>query len=224
MDTDGSKGRGTTDRELPEPREADVATNATRLIIGAASLGVDAVSSWLRAWNREPPRSATDPAPRSTDEAGAMMDATMGVAVRGTRSALSLGARGAELARRGLRSVEGSRKAVGRFMPEFLAEPMEQARDEAGRRMRRIRATGRAELDRSRAIARAAIDEGMDALIARLADSRELQFVIRAQSVSAAEETVDGLRGQAARIDDRLESTARRLLRRRPKPTTEPVP
>jgi hypothetical protein len=218
VDADGSKGEGATDQELPEPPEADEVANAARLVVGAASLGVDVVSSWLRAWNREPSMSATDPAPQDANEAGEVVDAMMGVAVRGTRSALSLGARGAELARRGLRSAEGATKAVGRFMPEFMAEPMEQARDEAGRRMRRLRTAGRAELDRSRAIARAALEDGLDAVFARVADSRELQFVIRTQSVTAAEEAVDGIREQAARIDDRLEGAARKLLRRRAKP------
>jgi hypothetical protein len=216
VDTDGSKGEAGTDRDLPEPQESGMAANAARLVVGAASLGVDAVSSWLRA--REPSKSATEPAPRDVDAASSVVDAMMGVAVRGTRSALSLGARAAELGRRGMRTVEGATKAVGRLLPDFMAEPMDQARDEAGRRMRRLRTTGRAELDRSRALARAALEDGLDAVFARVADSRELQFVIRTQSVTAAEEAMDGIREQTARIDDRLEGAARKLFRRHPRP------
>jgi hypothetical protein len=207
----------------PEPQQQatadpDPVTTAARLVVGAASLGFDAVAGRLRAWGREP--SPVTPPTTTTDaaDAGSLSAAVMGAAARGARAAASLGTLGADLVGRGIRTAEGATDAVGKLVPDFLNEPIDRVRERARRRIRRLGAVGQDELDRSRAIARAALDDGLDAVFARLADSRELQFVIRAQSVTAAEEAVDGIRDQAARIDDRLEGAARRLIGRRPRP------
>jgi hypothetical protein len=107
-------------------------------------------------------------------------------------------------------------------VPDFLHEPMDRARERAAERIKSLEAAGRGELDRSRTVARAALEDGLDAIIGRLADNRELRFVIRTQSSSVAEEAVEGFRGETARIDDRLEGAARKLLRRPPKSSASP--
>jgi len=216
---------GRQDEPLPseEPSsDTDVVITAARLMIGTASLGLEALTSRLRTWGDQPnPADAAQPSPA---EAASSSDAVVGLASRGVRAAFSLGARGAELAIRAARTTGTATEAVGRLAPDFLNEPMDQARERARKRIRRLGAAGREELDRSRTIARAALDDGLNALFARLADSRELQFVIRTQSVTAAEEAVDGIRDEAARIDDRLEGAARKLLGRRPKPPPKATP
>jgi hypothetical protein len=204
--------------DTPSPPEPDPVSTAVRLVVGTASLGLEAFRSRLRAWGQEP----GDVSPTPSDEAGTVGDAMVGGAARGVRAAASLGVRGAELAREGLRAVGGTTRAFRFVVPDFLQEPMDRARDRARERIRRLEVAGREELERSRAVARDALDEGLDAIIGRLADSRELQLVIRTQSVTAGEEAVGAVRDQAARIDDRLEGTARRILRRRPRPTSPP--
>jgi hypothetical protein len=203
-----------------EPREPDPVVTAARLLMGAASLGFDALTERLRAWSSEMSPDPAPPASPELAEAGSVADAVLGAAARGVRTASSMGARGADLASRWLQTAQDATDTVGKLVPDFFNEPLDRARERARQRVRRLGAAGREELNRSRAIARAALNDGLDAVISRLADNRELRFVIRAQSTSAAEEAVDGLRGEAARIDDRLEGAARRLLRRRPRPPT----
>jgi hypothetical protein len=207
-----------TPAPAPEP-ESDAAT-AVRLVVGVSSLGLEAFTSRLRSWRHSRPSDEIVPTLTSPSESGSVTDAMVGVAARGARAAISLGARGMALAERGLRTAEGATEAVGRAVPGFVAGPVSRARDRAADRMRKLGATGREELERSRDVARAAMDDGLDAVVGRLADNRELRFVIRAQSVSAAEEAVDGLRGETAKIDDRLEGAARRLFRKRARPPT----
>jgi hypothetical protein len=207
----------------PAPEAESDAATAVRLVVGVTSLGLEAFSSRLRAWQHSGP-SGEMPTPTSPVESGSVADAMVGVAARGTRAAMSLGVRGMALAERGLRTAEGATEAIGRATPGFVVRPVSRARDRAADRMRRLGSTGREELERSRNVARAAMDDGLDAVVGRLADNRELRFVIRAQSVSAAEEAVDGLRGETARIDDRLEGAARRLFRRRTRPPTPTSP
>jgi hypothetical protein len=208
-------GRTEDQNERPDP---DPVTTAARLVVGTASLGFDALSERLRAWSLETsPAPAPPPSPEPA-EAGSVTDAVVGAAARSVRTATSMGARGAELVTRWLQTAQDATDTVGKVVPDFLNEPLDRARERAQQRIRRLGVIGREELNRSRAIARAALNDGLDALISRLADNRELRFVIRAQSTSAAEEAIDGLRGEAARVDDRLEGAARRLLRRRPRP------
>jgi hypothetical protein len=202
------------------PPEADPVSTAVRLVVGTASLGLEAFRSRLRAWSQEPVGAAI--APTASSEAGTAVDAMVGTAARGIRTAASLGARGADLARQGLRTVGGATRSIGVVVPDFLHEPMDRARERAAERMRSLEEAGRGELDRSRAVARAALEDGLDAIIGRLADNRELRFVIRTQSTSVAEEAVEGFRGETARIDDRLEGAARKLLRRPPKSSASP--
>lgn len=198
----------------PEEESESLAT-AARLILGATSLGVDALASWLRSEARPKGDTGTT---TSTEEAGTVSGMMLGVAARGVQAALVVRSRGAEFAGRGLRTAtREASKVIGWAVPDFLREPLDRVRRPAVDRMRELSEVGREELDRARAIARAALDDGVDALVARLADNRELRFVIRAQSATAAEEAVGSLRGEAARIDDRLEGAARRLLRRRPR-------
>lgn len=208
----------------PSPTaEPDPVVTATRLLVGTASLGLEAFASRLRSLAEEPP--VTEPGTHTTEadrEEPSVADMMVGIAARGARGAVSLGARGAGLAVRGMRRAEGTTQAVGGLVPDFLNEPIDRVRERARQRIRRLGDVGREELERSRAIARDALDEGLDALIRRLADSRELQLVIRTQSVTAGEEAVGSIRDQTARIDDRLEEAARKLLRRRPRSPAAP--
>ncbi len=190
---------------------------AARLVLGATSLGVDALSGWLRSGGSTRASDATVAAA----DAGSMSDAVLGAAVRGAQTALAIGARGADLAARGLQTaVGGTSRAVDWAMPTFLREPFDRAKERAADRIHELGMTGQEELDRARSIARAAIEDGLDAIIARFADSREVQLVIRTQSVTAAEEVVEGLRDRTAGIDDRLEIATRRLFRRSPRGST----
>lgn len=207
--------------EPPPASQPDALTTAARLVLGTASLGIEALSSRLQEWGHNPPPSETTvtTTPASEAEAsGSATDLGIALAARGARTAASLGALGAAIAARGLRTASGATDVLGRLVPDFLTEPMENARERASQGISRLRAAGRDELDRSQAVARDALDDVLDAVFARVADSRELQFVIRTQSVTAAEEAVDGIRDRASRIDDQLEGAARKLLRRRPKP------
>jgi hypothetical protein len=208
--------------ESPPTSEPDALTTAARLVVGTASLGIEALTSRLQEWGGQQPAArettvATKPAPEG-EESGSATDVAIALAARGARTAASLGALGAATAARGLRTAAGATDVLGRLVPDFLTEPLERARERASKEVRRLGAVGRDELDRSQAVAREALDDAMDAVFARVADSRELQFVIRTQSVTAAEQAVDGIRDQTARIDDRLEGAARKLLRRRSRP------
>jgi hypothetical protein len=225
------KGKGQTDdpgveltepmvagpMEPPPPSKPDALTTAARLVLGTASLGIEALTSRLQEWGRQAAAAeatgATTPAPEGEADASAT-DLAIAFAARGARTAASLGATAA----RGLRTAAGATDVLGRLVPDFMNEPLDRTREQARRRIRRLESLGREELDRSRAIARAALDDGLDSLFARLADSRELQFVIRAQSVTAAEDAVDGIRDRASGIDDRLEAAARKLLGKQPRP------
>jgi hypothetical protein len=208
-------GRAEHQGEHPEP---DPMTTAARLVVGATSLGFDALSARIRAWSLETSPAPAPPSSPQPAEAGSVADAVVGVAARSVRTAASMGARGAEIVTRWVQTAQDATDTVGKLVPDFLNEPIDRARERTQQRIRRLGVVGREELNRSRAIARAALNDGLDAVISRLADNRELRFVIRAQSTSAAEEAIDGLRGEAARVDDRLEGAARRLLRRRPRP------
>lgn len=208
--------------EPPPPREPEALTTAARLVLGTASLGIEAITSRLQSWGRQPAPSepvATATPTEHPESAGSVADLAVALTARGARTAASIGARGAGVAARGLRAAEGASDFLGKLVPDFLNEPMEKARERASQRMRTLGAAGRDELARSQAVAREAFDDALDAVFARLADSRELQFVIRTQSVSAAEQAVDGIRNQTARIDDRMEGATRRLLRRKPRVT-----
>jgi hypothetical protein len=207
--------------EPPSPSKSDALTTAARLVLGTASLGIEALTSRLQEWgNRatatEAPGAAT-PAPEGAAD-GSTTDLAIALAARGAHAANSLGALGAATAARGLRTAAGATDILGRLVPDFMNEPLDRTRELARRRIRQLESLGREELDRSRAVARVALDDGLDSLFARLADSRELQFVIRTQSVTAAEEAVDGIRNRTSRIDDRLETAARKLLGRQTKP------
>jgi hypothetical protein len=224
----------TTDREedvhLSEPPiqpsvppsaspEGDAVTTAARLVLGTVSLGMEALGSRLQARGRPTPASEeTGSVPSSAEATGSAADVMVALAARGARTAASVGVRGAELATRGLRRAAGATDVLARLVPDFLNEPLDQARERARERIRRLGAAGHDELARSRAIARDALDDGLESLIGRLADSRELQLVIRTQSVTAGEQAVDSMRSQTARVDDRLEGAARKLLRRPPRP------
>jgi hypothetical protein len=199
--------------EPPPASEPDALTTAARLVVGTASLGIEALTSRLQEWGHQPAETertvAATPAPAlEAQETGSASDLAIALAARGARATASFGAMGAAVAARGLRTAAGATHVLGRLVPDFMNEPLDRTRERARQRIRRLEAVGREELDRSRAIARTAVDDGLDTLFARLADSRELQFVIRSQSVTAAEEAVD----------DQLEGAARKLLRRRPKP------
>jgi hypothetical protein len=204
--------------EPPLLSKPDTLTTAARLVLGTASLGVEALTSRLQEWGRQPAETeatgATTPAPEGQADVSAT-DLAIAFAARGARTAASLGATAA----RGLRSAAGATDVLGRLVPDFMNEPLDRTREQARRRIRQLESLGREELDRSRAIARAALDDGLGSLFARLADSRELQFVIRAQSVTAAEDAVDGIRDRTSRIDDQLEAAARKLLGRQTKPS-----
>jgi hypothetical protein len=202
----------------PPSREPDPVVTAARLMLGAASLGLEAFGSRLKGWADEPVTGKNNPETESGQDYPSVADTMLGVAAWGARTAASLEARGAELAKRGVRTAERTTEAVGRLVPDFLNEPIDRLRERAQQRFSRLGAAGREELERSRAIARDAVAQSLDALIGRLADSRELQLVIRTQSVTAGEEAVDSIRDQTARIDDRLEGAARKLIRRRPRP------
>ena len=210
-------GEGATERPEPTPPtpEPEPAATAARLLLGLASIGWDAIAARLRTQRGQEEVAG----PTSTPT---LADTVVGIAARSAQAASSFLARGADLASRGARSAEGATQLVGRLVPDFLNEPIDQARERVRARLRRIGAVGREEIGRSRELAEKALDEGLDNLVGRLADSRELQLVIRTQSVTAGEEAVDSIRDQTARIDDRLESKARRLLRRPPRsqPTT----
>jgi hypothetical protein len=208
-------GEGT--REQPEPTppppvsEQEPVATAARILLGLASLGLDTIGSRLRAekGQEEPAELASTPS---------LADTMVGLASRSAQAASSFMARGADVAARGARSAQGATQIAGRLVPDFLNEPIDQARERLRLRLRRLGAVGREEIRRSRELAQEALDEGLDTLVGRLADSRELQLVIRTQSVTAGEEAVDSIRDQTARIDDRLESKARRLFRRPPRP------
>lgn len=206
-------GEGATDRPEPPPPapEREPVATAARLTLGLASIGWDTISSRLRVQTgqQEPEGPTSTPT---------LADTVVGIAARGAQAASSFLARGADLAARGARSAEGATHFAGRLVPDFLNEPLDQARERVRLRLKRLGTVGRDEITRSRELAQEALDEGLDRLVGRLADSRELQLVIRTQSVTAGEEAVDSIRDQTARIDDRLESKARRLLRRRPRP------
>jgi hypothetical protein len=208
-------GEGTSEQPEPTPPppapEQEPVATAARLVLGLASIGWDTVGSRLRAQTGQ--KEVQGPA--STPS---LADTMVGIAARGAQAATAFLAKGADLAARGARSAEGATQLAGRLVPDFLNEPMDQARERLRLRLRRLGAVGREEIDRSRELAQEALDEGIDKLVGRLADSRELQLVIRTQSVTAGEEAVDSIRDQTARIDDRLESRARRLLRRPPRP------
>jgi hypothetical protein len=223
---DDQEAPETTATERSPARSSDVTRtwdpdpliDAARLVVGATSLGLDRLASWLGS-RRGPPEEADASPP--VEEEPSLSDAVVGLAAQTVRTTLSFGLRAADRAGRGIRAaVGGVSGAVERATPDFLDEPIDRARERASERIRGIGETGRRELARSRALAQAAIDEGLDALFVRLAGSRELQLVIRTQTSSAAEESVDHLRDRVAGLDDRLESSTRRLLRRRPKPTT----
>ena len=208
-------GEGTNEQTEPTPQppapEEEPAATAARILLGLASLGWDTIGSRLRTQTgqEEPEGAASTPS---------LADTMVGLAARGAQAASSFMAKGADLAAKGARSAEGATHLAGRLVPDFLNEPMDQARERLRLRLRRLGAVGREEIQRSRELAQEALDEGLDKLVGRLADSRELQLVIRTQSVTAGEEAVDSIRDQTARIDDRLESKARRLLRRPPRP------
>jgi hypothetical protein len=207
----------------PASPEGDALTTATRLVLGTLSLGMEALGSSLQARSRRPPASEEAGAvPSDPDAAGSAVDVMVALAARSARTAASVGVRGAELAARGLRRAGGTTEVLAKLVPDFLNEPLDQARERARERIRRLGAAGHDELAQSRAIARNALDDGLEALIGRLADSRELQLVIRTQSVTAGEQAVDSVRSQTARIDDRLEGAARKLLRRPPPPAATP--
>jgi hypothetical protein len=202
----------------PPSLEPDPVVTAARLMLGAASLGLEAFGSRLKGWADEPVTGNETQETESGQDYPSVADTMLGIAAWGARTAASLEARGAELAMRGVRTAERTTEAVGRLVPDFLNEPIDRLRERARQRFSRLGTAGREELERSRAIARDAVAQSLDALIGRLADSRELQLVIRTQSVTAGEEAVDSIRDQTARIDDRLEGAARKLLRRRPRP------
>lgn len=205
--------------EPPPPSKPDALTTAARLVLGTASLGIEALTSRLQEWGNR--AAATEGAADMTlapGGEGSATDLAIALAARGAHTAASLGALGAATAARGLRTAAGATDVLGRLVPDFMNEPLDRTREQARRRIRQLESLGREELDRSRAVARAALDDGLDSLFARLADSRELQFVIRTQSVTAAEEAVDGIRNRTSGIDDRLETAARKLLRRQTKP------
>jgi hypothetical protein len=207
-------GEGTNETEpAPQPTdpEQEPVATAARILLGLASLGWDTIGSRLRAQSgqEEPAEPASTPS---------LADTMVGIAARSAQTASSFMSRGADLAARGARSAEGAAQLAGRLVPDFLNEPIDQARERLRLRLRRLGAVGRDEIQRSRELAQEALDEGLDNLVGKLADSRNLQLVIRTQSVTAGEEAVDSIRDQTVRIDDRLESKARRLLRRPPRP------
>lgn len=57
--------------------------------------------------------------------------------------------------------------------------------------------------------------EEFERVVAHIASSDEVRAALQRQSESMAGEVADGLRDRTATVDDRLERTARRLLRRR---------
>jgi hypothetical protein len=57
--------------------------------------------------------------------------------------------------------------------------------------------------------------EELERVVAHIASSDEVRAALQRQSESMAGEVADGLRDRTATVDDRLERTARRLLRRR---------
>jgi hypothetical protein len=198
-------------------QDPDVVTTAARLMVGAASLGLDGVRALLGA----PDVKTVDlEAGHRSSGPQSVSEAVVGLAARGVPAAVSAGKRGAAFARRGARTTaDVTSRAIRWATPTFMREPLDRAKDRAVDGFRGLSDRGLEEFDRSRLVTRAVIDEVLDGVFARLAESRELQLVIRAQSVGAAEEGVHSLRDKVAGLDNTMERSARRLIRR-PKQTT----
>jgi hypothetical protein len=216
---------GSVERPSPElpASDADVLTTAARLLVGSASLGLEAVKARLQSLAAEESRA------RAGEEdgdhpAGSATDTMIGAATKGARTVGSVASIGAGFARRGLKIAGGVTETVGRMVPGFLSEPAAQVRRRARERMGEVRSAGRDELARARNMARSLVDETLDSLIERLAEDPAVREAIRTQSTSAVEDAVDDVRNRAAVMDDRIETLARRLLRRRPRDPAPPSP
>ncbi len=207
----------------PEPPDTDVLATAARILVGTASLGLEAVKARLQALGTEDARA------RAEEEGGerpaeSAADTMIGAATKGARTVGSVASIGAGVARRGLRVAGDVTETVGRMVPGFLSEPAAQVRRRARERIGALGTAGRDELARSRQMARSLVDQTVDSLIERMADDPAVREAIRTQSTSAVEDAVDDVRNRAAGMDDRIETLARRLLRRRPRSPAPPSP
>jgi hypothetical protein len=121
-------------------------------------------------------------------------------------------ARPAKLASHGLRAVA---RVVPRVVPnEALTRRANRLRARALTTARRLAEVGRREEQEGRALARAAVADALTDVLDVVADSPQLQTVIREQSAGMGRSALGELRERSARADTLVESVLGHLLPR----------
>jgi hypothetical protein len=192
-----------------------------RLVVGGALIGSDELRRRLQAWEQEIADQAIEPSAADDIENRTQYIRTAfigflfstkwqmeGAAPRLLRAADVLLKRSF----RPLRSLVGN--SAGRRVQSRIDDLEQRGED----RVAQWLAIGLSQEPHARILARNALDEVVDDVIAQLAENPELEALVQQQSVGLASEIVDGVRTQTVTADTMVERSVRKILGRPARP------
>jgi hypothetical protein len=225
----------------PDPNQDDELRSLTRLLVGAAGIGIEELRLRLRKWEQEiddaqargktsstqPPAQvqANQPEGAQPDSdqllryavTGMLFDAQV-IARNGVGSAVNIGRRVRRRANPLIKPLASSR---------LLSPARKSYRKMVSRSQRKLDRwieIGRQEESHSRMLAQTAFTGTVDETIDYLGDMPGIQELITSQSTTLAGEVVEEIRERTVAADILLEGFARSLFRRKPRYKLPPPP
>jgi hypothetical protein len=191
-----------------------------RAAAGAASLGLEEARAQLQSMAEDGARLAGTPPAAEGEDRPRLRHLMVGLAAEAPERAAAAGARLARRGRRLAAPVASAGSALGRTPPaRAVEERLSPLSDRWAQEVRRLSELGRAEVAEGRRLVRAASSRATlqvtELALDQVATNEEIAALVRRESTSVAENTLEEVRGMSERADDLLDSRLRSLLRRR---------
>jgi hypothetical protein len=192
-----------------------------RAAAGAASLGLEQARDQLRRMAEDGARLAGTP-PGAAEGQGRprLRHVLVGMAAEAPERAAAASSRLARRGRQLAAPVISAGSAVGRTAPaRAVEERLSPLSNRWAGEVRRLSEVGRAEVAEGRRLVRAASSRATlqvtERALDQVATNEEIAALVRRESTSVAENTLEEVRGMSERADDVLDRRLRALLRRR---------
>jgi hypothetical protein len=192
-----------------------------RAAAGAASLGLEQVRGQLQGLAEDGARLAgTPPAASEPEGRPRLRHVLLGLASEAPERASAASSRLARRGRRLAAPVVSAGSALARTPPaRAVEERLSPLSDRWAEEVRRLNELGRVEVAEGRRLVRAASSRATlqvtERALDQVATNEEIAALVRRESTSVAENTLEEVRGMSERADDLLDSRLRSLLRRR---------
>ena len=207
----------------PPPPTQGSRVSTARLLVraaaGAASLGLEQVRGQLQSLAEDGARLAGTP-PAAGEGRPGLRHLVVGLAAEAPERAAAASSRLARRGRQLAAPVVSAGSALGRTPPaRAVEERLSPLSERWAEEVRRLSEVGRAEVAEGRRLVRAASSRATlqvtELALDQVATNEEIAALVRRESTSVAEDTLEEVRGMSERADDLLDSRLRSLLRRR---------